>query len=671
MSDKRTVAIVGASLSGKTTLLEGLLSVAGAIGRKGNVKDGNTVGDASAEAHDRQISTEVSAATADYEGVTFTFLDCPGSVEFAAEARYALMGADAAVVVCEPAAERATMLAPIFRFLEEADIPHVLFINKMDRAAGLIRDFLPAVGVISAHPLVLQQVPIRDDESVTGYVDLVTEKAYTYKDGATSEAVEIPDSVRDREESARTEMLESLADFDDALLEKLLEDEIPTIDEVRDYVKREVATNQVVPVFLGAAETEHGVRRLLNLLVGLVPSAAETAARRGVGDDGEPVAQVLKTYMTPHGGKLSLVRVWRGAIADGTTLNGARVAGLYTMMGAQQNKIDKAEAGAVVALGRLENVATGDILTANGEAPDLATAPAMPPVYSLAIEAENRDDEVKLSAAIAKVLEEDPSVSVVQNPDTQEFVLWGQGEIHLLVVMARLKNKHNLSITTQAPRVAYKEAIRKSVSQHGRFKRQTGGHGMFGDVHLDIKPLPRGGGFEFASKVVGGNVPRQYIPAVESGVREFLVKGPMGFPLVDVSVTLTDGSYHAVDSNEQSFKLAARVAMVEAMPKCNPVLLEPICTVHISVPNDATSKVHAVISGRRGQILGFQPKEGWDGWDEVEAYMPESELHDLIIELRSLTLGVGWYTYEYDHLNELTGRGADEVKAKYGADAEA
>jgi elongation factor G len=341
------------------------------------------------------------------------------------------------------------------------------------------------------------------------------------------------------------------------------------------------------------------------------------------------------------------------------------------MMGAQQTKIDKAEAGAVVSLGRLEGIATGDILATNGAAPDLITANPLPAVYSLAIEAVNRDDEVKLSAAIAKVLEEDPSLSIEQNPDTHEFVLWGQGEIHLLVVMARLKNKHNLAITTRQPRVAYKEAIRKSVSQHGRFKRQTGGHGMFGDVHLDIKPLPRGGGFTFDSKVVGGNVPKQYIPAVESGVREFLVKGPMGFPLVDVSVTLTDGSYHNVDSNEQSFKLAARVAMVEAMPKCNPVLLEPISMVHISVPNDATSKVHAVISGRRGQILGFQAKEGWEGWDEVEAYMPESELHNLIIELRSLTLGVGWYTYEYDHLSELTGRGADEVKAKYGADAEA
>jgi elongation factor G len=672
MSDKRTIAIVGAPLSGKTTLLESLLAVSGTIARKGSAKEGNMVGDSATEARDRQMSTEVSAATIEHEGVSLTFLDCPGSIEFFAEARHAMMGADAALVVCEAVAQRATMLAPVFRFLNQHDIPHLLFINKIDRASEMIRDFVPAVRAISDHPLVLHQVPIREGESITGYVELISGQGYAYQDSGASHEVEAPGDVEERKQTARTDLLESLADFDDTLLEQLLEDEEPSVDEIHKYVTRELAEGQVVPVFIGAAEHDHGVRRLLDHLVRLVPAASHTAGRRGVDAAGEPLAQVLKTYMTPHGGKLSLVRVWRGPIPDGTTLNGQRIAGMYRMRGAQQDKIGSAEAGDVVALGRLEGIATGATLIKGNDAPaePLPMAAPLPAVYSHAIAAENRDDEVKLSSAIAKVIEEDPSLAVEQNPDTQDFVLWGQGEIHLLVALARLKNKYNLAITTRSPRVAYKEAIRKSASQHGRFKRQTGGHGMFGDVHLDIKPLPRGGGFEFASKVVGGNVPRQYIPAVESGVREFLVKGPMGFPLVDVSVTLTDGSYHSVDSNEQSFKLAARVAMTEAMPKCDPVLLEPICTVTISVPNDATAKVNAVISGRRGQILGFLPKEGWDGWDEVEAYMPESELHDLIVELRSLTLGIGWYTYQYDHLTELTGRLADRVLEQYGAQAE-
>ena len=672
MSDKRTVAIVGASLSGKTTLLESLLNAAGAIGRKGTVKEGNTIGDSSAEARDRQASTEVSVGTAEHGGNIFQFIDCPGSIEFVSEARHALMGADAALVVCEPVIERVMMLAPVFRFLEEHDIPHLLFINKIDRAAGLIRDFMPAVNAISSHPLVLHQVPIRDGEAVTGYVELVSEQAYSYQDRAPATAVELPDAVKDREESARTVLLESLADFDDSLLEQLIEDEAPSQDEVIAYVKQELAANQIVPVFFGAAESEHGVRRLLNHLAEIVPGPEKTAARRGVDGGGGALAQVIKTYMTPHGGKLSLVRVWRGKISDGNTLNGVRVAGIYRMMGGQQTKIDSAEAGDVVALGRLEGIATGDSLVAGAAASDdvLPRAPEPPPVYSLAIAAENRDDEVKLSAGIAKVLEEDPSLTVGQNSETHEFVMTGQGEIHLQVALARLKNKHGLTVTTQQPRVAYMEAIRKAVSQHGRFKRQTGGHGMFGDVHLDIKPLPRGSGFQFESKVVGGNVPRQYIPAVEAGVREFMATGPNGFPLVDISVTLTDGSHHAVDSNEQSFKLAARVALTEALPKCSPVLLEPICTVKISIPNDATSKVHAVISGRRGQILGFQAKDGWEGWDEVDAYMPQSELHDLIVELRSLTLGIGWYTWDYDHLNEITGRIADRVLEKYAVETE-
>ena len=428
-----------------------------------------------------------------------------------------------------------------------------------------------------------------------------------------------------------------------------------------------------MPVFFGAAELEHGVRRLLNHMGEIMPTADDTAERRGISSSGGALAQVIKTYMTPHSGKLSLVRVWRGKISDGDTLNGVRIAGIYRMMGATQTKISSAEAGDVVALGRLEGIATGDTLVPGSSAPDdaLPRASNPPPVYSFAIAAENRDDEVKLSAAIAKVLEEDPSLEVAQNSETHEFVMAGQGEIHLQVCLARLKNKHGLTVTTERPRVAYKEAIRKSVSQHGRFKRQTGGHGMFGDVHLDVKPLPRGSGFQFESKVVGGNVPRQYIAAVEAGVREFLATGPNGFPLVDVSVTLTDGSYHAVDSNEQSFKLAARVAMVEAMPKCSPVLLEPICTVTISIPNDATSKVHAVISSRRGQILGFQAKEGWEGWDEISAYMPQAELHDLIVELRSLTLGIGWYVWEYDHLSEITGRIAEQVLEQFAVEAEA
>ena len=672
MSGRKNIAIIGPSLSGKTTLLESFCFVAGAISRKGKIKEGNTVGDGSAEARERQMSVEVSVASIVHEGVNLTFLDCPGSIELLAEAQNALMGVDGALVVCEADADRAAMLAPVFRILDTHKIPHVLFINKIDRAGALLRSVIPALQAVSTRPLVLHQVPIREGENVTGYVDLASEHAFAYHADAASTEIEIPASVKERESEARTEMLESLADFDDALLEALLEDILPTEAQIEDNFKVDVAKNAVVPVFLGAAELENGVRRLLNHLVHLIPDAAVTAKQRGIEDGGGILAQVLKTYLTPHGGKLSLVRIWRGSITDGSLLNGVRCASVNRMLGIQQEKLSKAVAGEIVALGRMEAIIAGETLVQGNEAPEnpLPGPEPLPPVYSMSIKTEKRDDEVKMSTAVAKIIEEDPSLSVEQNPDTQEYVLWGQGEIHLQVAIARLRNKYGLVVTADRPKVPYKEAIRKPMSQHGRFKRQTGGHGMFGDVHLDIKPLPRGSGFQFDNRITGGVVPKQYIPSVETGIRDYLVKGPLGFPVVDISVTLTDGSFHSVDSSDQAFKLAGQVAMREGMPKCDPVLLEPILRVDVAIPNEYTNKVLGLVSGRRGQILGFKAKEDWKGWDSVEAYMPQSEIHDLIIELRSISLGVGTYAWAYDHLAELTGRLADQVLAQHSDTAE-
>jgi elongation factor G len=277
----------------------------------------------------------------------------------------------------------------------------------------------------------------------------------------------------------------------------------------------------------------------------------------------------------------------------------------------------------------------------------------MAPVFALAIAPEKRNDEVKLTGALNKLLEEDPGLAWEQHGDTHEVILWGQGDIHLQVALDRLRRKYNLPMNTHLPQVPYKETIRKATSSHGRYKHQTGGHGQFGDVYLDIQPLPRGEGFNFKETIVGGVVPRQYIPGVETGVREFLIHGPLGFPVVDVAVTLTNGSYHNVDSSEQAFKQAARIAMQEGMTKCEPTLLEPILAIEISVPTDFTSKVLKLVSGRRGQILGYSGKDDWPGWDAVTAYLPQAEMHDLIVELRSLTLGVGFFHWQEHHLQEV------------------
>jgi elongation factor G len=302
------------------------------------------------------------------------------------------------------------------------------------------------------------------------------------------------------------------------------------------------------------------------------------------------------------------------------------------------------------------------VLTPDGIAAGaMAWIEPLKPVYALAIHPERRDDEVKMSAAMTRLVEEDPSLVVEHDPETHQLLLRSQGDIHLQVATEKLRDRYNVSVTTEVPKVPYKETIRKPVKQHARHKKQSGGHGEFGDVQIEIKPLPRGNGFRFDEVIHGGSVPKNYIPAVEAGVKEYLTEGPLGFPVVDVSVTLFDGQAHAVDSSDMAFRRAGILAMKDGLPQCSPVLLEPVCRVTVSIPNEFTANAQSVISRRRGQILGFSPKEGWTSWDEVDAYMPQSELHDLIVELRSLSQGIGSYEWQFDHLNELAGREASQV----------
>jgi elongation factor G len=660
----RCAALVGPYTSGKTTLLESLLFVTGAIQRKGTAKERNTVGDSAPEARGHQMSTEVNVATTSFLGDKWTFLDCPGSIEFLQEIENALMVADIAVIVAEPVVERALAVAPILKFLDDHRIPHLVFINKMDTTASRVRDVLEALQAVSDRPLVLRQVPIRDGgETISGYVDLVSERAYKYKPDQPSDLVPMPDTEKEREQQSRQELLETLSDFDDKLLEQLLEDTVPDKGDIYKYLTRTLREDKLVPVLLGAAEHDHGVRRLLKALRHEAPQPQETAARYGIEASGEACARVFKTHHMPHSGKLSVVRVMRGEFVDNETAAGERISGLFTMLGHQTAKQPKAGIGEVVAFGRMEKVRTGQLLTPSGkEVAGAARWPApLKPLFAAALQAENRNDEVKLTAAIAKLTEEDPSLAFEQTADTHELLLWGQGEMHLNIAIERLKEKNKLQVKARPPQIPYKETIRRHVSQHARHKKQSGGHGQFGDVKVEINPLPRGAGFAFVDKIVGGAVPRQFIPSVEHGVRDYLSRGPLGFEVVDVSVTLFDGQFHSVDSSDMAFRTAARMAMSEGMPKCEPVLLEPILEVRISAPTEFTANVQRLITGRRGQILGFNAKEDWKGWDETTAYIPQSEIRDMIIELRSLSYGVGTYEWKFDHLQELTGREADHV----------
>ena len=663
-SGPRCVALVGPYLSGKTTLLESILNMTGATTRKGQVTAGNTVGDSSPEARARGMSVETNVATTTFMGESLSFLDCPGSVEFQQDGRNAVLGVDAAVVVVDVEIQWPVTLAPILKNLEDLGVPTAIFVNKLDKAHGSVGDLIEKLRHFSGRPLVMRHLPLRDGGQITGYIDLASERAYQYKVNAPSELLDLPDDMLEREQEARYTLLETLADFDDHLMEELLEDITPPQEEVYRDLTTDFQQGEIVPVFLGSADTDNGVHRLLKALRHETPEVATTVERLGLEADGSTVAHVLKTYHTAHGGKLSVARVLRGSIDDGDHLAGDRVSGINSMLGAETSKMSSAKAGDTIALGRMEEAKTGDALVPKGSpGVSLPTADVPMPIYGQAITVANRNDEVKLTGAISKLTDEDQSLKLAMNQDTHELILWGQGEMHLHIALDRLKNRYGLAVTTQPPGVPYKEAIRKGMTQRGKFKRQSGGHGQFGDVVLDIKPLPRGTGFEFNQTIKGGTVPKQYIQSVEAGVKDYLVKGPLGFPVVDVSVTLTDGSYHSVDSSDLAFRTAGRLAMSEAMPQCSSVILEPVLNVEITIPSDFTSKVNGVISSRRGQILGFDPKEGWTGWDVVHAHMPQSEVHDLIIDLRSLSHGVSSFTWKFDHLSELVGKEAEQVLA--------
>lgn len=672
----RVVALCGPYLAGKTSLLESLMAAAGALPRKGTASTGFAVGDGSPEARARQMSVEVNVASVEHQGDSWTFLDCPGSVEFQQETAAALMVADAAVVVCEPDPARALTLVPLLRLLEERHIPHFLFINKMDAALGRVRDLMAALQEVSTRKLVLRQVPIRHavtggGEETMGYIDLVSERAYRYEPGKPSALIEIPSDMKPREDEARRELLETLADYDDRLLEQLLEDAVPEKSTIYGDLHAGFARDLIVPVLIGAAEKDHGVRRLWKALRHDVPTHEETLARRDGLRAGEAVlAEIFKTHHQARTGKLSVARIWQGVVSDGQTFGPARIGGLFRLVGGQTSKLAKAEEGDIVAFGRLETAHTGQLLLQSGIAePDGGWPAPPPPVYALAVHARNRADDVKLSTALQKLCEEDPSLSFENRPDTGELVLAGQGEIHLLVALDKLAGRYGVAVDRHQPRVAYRETIRHRTSEHGRYKRQTGGHGQFGDVKIEIGPLPRGEGFAFHDRIVGGAIPRQYIPAVEAGVRDFMQRGPLGFPVVDIEVTLKDGAFHTVDSSEQAFKQAARIAMTEGMAKCDPILLEPIMKVTVASPREATAKVQRLISGRRGQILGFDARPGWPGWDEVVALIPQAEISDLIVEIRSTSFGVGTYRAEFDHLQELTGKLAERARVSAGVAA--
>ena len=657
----RAIALVGPAGAGKTSVAEALLYAAGATDRHGSVGNGTSIGDSSPESRSRGGSTELNLYNFDYLDDHFALIDCPGSVGFAADGARALAVADLAIVVVDPDPARAPLAAPALRTLDELGIPHIIFVNRIDQARGRIRDLLSALQPISVEPLIARQIPIREGEKITGFVDLALERAFHYN-GKDSEQIDIPSDIQEREHEARNQMLEKLADHDDELLEQLVMEQTPSRDRVLKDLARETSETLAVPVLFGSAESGWGMGRLLKALRHETPGPDTTAARLEVSD---PALYVFKISHGGTVGRLALARVLGGRINEGSDLktaggDAARLGALFSVQGDRTQKVGEAREGDVVAAAKVDNVRCGEWLSS-------ATVP--PPVEveyparncTLAIEPADRKDDVKLSGALHRLLEEDSALLLEQDEAAHEMRLRGVNSEHLNTVIARLKRRYGVEVNSSAPTIGYRESIRRSVTQKGRHKKQSGGHGQFGDVIIEVRPLPRGSGFQFDEKIHGGAIPKQYIPAVEDGVREAMKKGPLGFQVVDVAVTLLDGSYHSVDSSELAFRLAGRLAMSEALAAAGPHLLEPMHKVTVVCPTGASSRVTAAVATRRGQMLGMAPRDGWNGWDRIDAVIPEAELSGLEAELRSQSQGLATYEAEFDHLAELNGPLADKV----------
>jgi elongation factor G len=657
----RAIALVGPAGAGKTSLAEALLYASKTIDRQGNVDQGSSVGDASPEARARGGSTELNLLHFDYLGDHFALIDSPGSVGFSADGTRAVATADLAIVVVDPDPARAALAAPALRMLDEMGIPHLIFVNRIDQARGRIRDLLSALQPMSVSPLIARQIPIREGDKVTGFVDLALERAYHYEPGKESSRIDIPGEIADDEKKARTQMLEQLADHDDNLLEQLLMDQLPDQATITADLARETGENLGVPVMFGSAASSWGVRRLLKALRHETPGPEAAAERLSVSD---PAAYVFKISHGGAVGRLALARVLGGSVKEGSDVSVGgetiRLGTMFTVQGEKSAKTPQARNGEIVAIAKVDEAKSGQWLC-SGKCPPEIDLPSLARNAALAIEPADRKDDVKLASALSRLVEEDDALTIEHDDSAHELRLRGVNDEHLNMVMARLKRRYGVAVSAREPTIGYRESIRKPVRQHGRHKKQSGGHGQFGDVVIEIRPLPRGEGFKFDEKIHGGSIPKQYIPAVEAGVKDALAKGPLGFPVVDVAVTLVDGSYHTVDSSELAFRTAGRIAMAEALAAATPHLLEPVHKISVVSPSSSSSKVSSSVASRRGQMLGLAPREGWPGWDQVDALIPEAEMSGLEAEFRSQSQGLATYEAQFDHLAELNGNLAEKV----------
>lgn len=663
-TQSRSIALIGPAGAGKTSLAEALLHISGAITRQGSVEAGTSVGDASPEARERGSSTETNFMQFEWMGDPFSLIDIPGSPSFADDAAIALNAADLAIVVIDPDPARAPLAEPVLRKLERAGVPHALFVNKIEQARGSIQELLSALSPMSAAALVARQIPIRSGDRVDGFVDLALERAYHYEAGKPSQQIALTEELKADESDARFHMLEQLADHDDILLEQLLSDEQPSLQTIFADLAQETASGLIVPVLFGSAANGFGIRRLLKMLRHDTPSPERTAERLGI--DGA-AAQVLKISHAATVGRLAIARLFGGKLTDGAELQDSagqtlRAGGLFALQGSVTAKIASADPGAVLGIAKVDTAKAGDLIGISARPGGGALQADRPATNcAIAIAAKDHKDEVRLSTALNRLAEEDHALHWTQDEASRETLLHGVSDEHLNVVLARLRRRYGVAVTAQPPTIAYRESIRKPVTQRGRHKKQSGGHGQFGDVVLEVRPLERGEGIRFEERITGGAIPKQWIPAVEKGVQDATAKGPLGFPVVDVAAILVDGSFHSVDSSELAFRTAGRIAMSEALAAASPYLLEPIAHVTIMTPGSASSRITSAVASRRGQMLRMTSREGWSAWDVIEVLLPEAGLQGLEAEVRSMSQGMAFFETHFDHLAEVAPKLASSI----------
>lgn len=646
ISRRRNLAVVGLHHAGKTTLTEAILHHCGAIPRRGSVADGTTTTDYEPECIGHAQSTCVGFAHTACGDVDLVLIDAPGFVDFLEESKIALLAADAAVVVIDADPTHIAQTRALIDFLEARHMPHLFFVNKMDRpganAAATLEALVAAYGI----HVVAEQVPVGEGEGFSGVVDLV---AANNDDGNLA--------------AARGKLLEALGDFDDHLLEELLEGVEPPLDEVRKDLHDEYARDQIVPVLYGSAARGIGIAELIATIAEQFPSPADFERTDAEGrpleakPGGPVVAQVCKTIIHPQSGKLSVVRVFSGTLGSDSVLTDtsrpgvqSRPGGIYRLQGKKQEPVTSAGPGEIVALSRLDAVQTLDTLTTGGVKTVMPAIDLPEPVFAVAIAPKERLDEAKLSQMLARLIDEDPALRLMRAEFTNELELCGSGEVHLAVAAERLQRKYNVAVQTKEPQIAYRETISNGTEAHARYKHQTGGHGQFGEVRLRIEPRERGHGVTFDEKVVGGAIPRQFFPAVEKGVREALMRGPNGFPVTDLHVTLYDGSFHTVDSSEASFKTAASMAIRDALPKCGVTVLEPISAIEVLVPEPFASATVSQLTAKRGVVQSFGPAEDSSMY-RVAALVPQAELAHYITELRTATQGLGSFRSRHERFD--------------------